>query len=38
MERKGGYEVKSRLNFEIKKKGGYVIKSRVTEKMTLFYY
>ena len=38
MERKGGYEIKSCLNFEIKKKGGYVIKSRVMEKMTLFYY
>ena len=28
------YEIKSRLNFEIKKKGSF----RVTEKMTLFYY
>ena len=32
MERKGGYEIKSRLNFEIKKKKGLF---RVTDKMTL---
>ena len=34
MERKGGYEIKSRLNFEIKKKGPF----HVMDKMTLFYY
>ena len=34
MERKGGYEIKSRLNFEIKKKRTVP----VTDEMTLFYY